>query len=63
MNTDTLQGQWKQMKGKAQQKWGKLTSDELDRVEGRREELVGLLQEKYGYQRERAEKEVRTLFN
>ncbi|HIB63760.1 MAG TPA: CsbD family protein [Phycisphaerales bacterium] len=63
MNTDTLQGQWKQMKGKAQQKWGKLTSDELDRVEGRREELVGLLQEKYGYQRERAEEEVRTLFN
>lgn len=63
MNTDTLQGQWKQLKGKAQQKWGKLTSDDLDRIEGRQEELVGLVQEKYGYARERAEKEVRTLFN
>ena len=63
MNTDTLQGQWKQLKGKAQQKWGKLTSDDLDRIEGRQEELVGLVQEKYGYARERAEEEVRTLFN
>ena len=49
MNTDTIQGQWKQMKGKALQKWGQLTSDDLDRIDGKQEELVGLIQEKYGY--------------
>lgn len=63
MNTDTIQGQWKQMKGKALQKWGQLTSDDLDRIDGKQEELVGLIQEKYGYARERAEEEVRKLFN
>lgn len=58
MNTDILEGKWKQLKGKAQQQWGKLTNDELDRIAGTREELVGLVQERYGYARERAEEEV-----
>lgn len=58
MNWDQIEGNWKQIKGKAQSKWGDLTNDELDRVEGRREEMVGLLQEKYGKAREEAEAQV-----
>jgi len=58
MNRDILQGKWKQLKGQAKQKWGKLTDDELDRIEGSRDELVGLIQERYGRSRDEAEKEV-----
>lgn len=58
MNWDQIEGKWKQYKGKAKAKWGELTDDELDRIEGRREELVGLVQERYGQAREAAEKEV-----
>jgi uncharacterized protein YjbJ (UPF0337 family) len=58
MNQDILQGKWKQAKGLAKQQWGKLTDNQLDRIEGRSEELVGLVQEAYGYSRERAQKEV-----
>jgi uncharacterized protein YjbJ (UPF0337 family) len=58
MNRDIIQGNWNQLKGQVQQHWGKLTGDELDRVEGRRKELVGLVQERYGYAREQAEREV-----
>lgn len=58
VNEDILEGQWKQFQGEAKEQWGKLTDDELDRVEGKRDQLVGLLQEKYGYARERAEREV-----
>ena len=56
MNSDTLQGQWKQLKGQVRQKWGKLTDDEIDQVNGSYERLVGILQEKYGLARENAEK-------
>lgn len=58
MNKDTLKGQWKQLKGRVQQKWGDITNDDLDRIEGRREELVGVIQEKYGRSKEEAEREV-----
>ena len=58
VNQDILQGKWKQAKGQVKQQWGKLTDNQLDRIEGRAEELVGLLQESYGYSRERAEQEV-----
>jgi uncharacterized protein YjbJ (UPF0337 family) len=58
MNIDILQGKWKQLKGKAKQQWGKLTDDDLDRVSGSRDELVGVIQERYGKTREQAEKEV-----
>jgi uncharacterized protein YjbJ (UPF0337 family) len=58
MNWDRVQGNWKQFKGKAQQKWGKLTNDDWDVVEGGREELVGRIQERYGKQRDEAEREV-----
>jgi uncharacterized protein YjbJ (UPF0337 family) len=59
MNTDTLKGQWHQIKGEAKVRWGKLTDNELDQIEGNSEKLVGLVQERYGYARDRAEKEVK----
>jgi uncharacterized protein YjbJ (UPF0337 family) len=58
MNWDTVEGQWKQLKGQAQQKWGKLTDDDWDLVEGKREELIGRIQERYGRNRDEAEREV-----
>ncbi len=57
-NQDVLAGKWKQVRGKAKQTWGKLTDNDLDRITGRFEELSGLVQERYGYTREQAEKEV-----
>ena len=58
MNRDTLKGQWKQVKGEIKRRWGKLTDDELDQVEGSFEKLVGRVQERYGYQRDQAEREI-----
>ena len=58
MNEDILKGKWKQLKGDVQKKWGKLTNDDLDRIEGNREKMVGTLQERYGYEKERAQKEL-----
>ena len=57
-NRDVLAGNWKQMRGKVKQTWGKLTDNDLTRIEGRFDELAGLVQERYGYTREKAEKEV-----
>ena len=57
-NRDVLAGQWEQVRGKAKQTWGKLTDNDLDRIAGRFEELSGLVQQRYGYTREQAEKEV-----
>jgi uncharacterized protein YjbJ (UPF0337 family) len=59
MNWDRIEGNWKQFKGQARQQWGKLTDDELDQVQGRREELVGRIQEKYGIARDEADRQVR----
>ena len=58
MNWDQIKGKWKQAKGKAQQQWGKLTDDDLDVIAGHREELVGKVQERYGIEKEEAEKQV-----
>ena len=58
MNTNTLSGNWKQLKGKAREQWGKLTDDQLDVINGRRDQLVGKVQEAYGKSREQAEREV-----
>ena len=58
MNNDIFAGKWKQIRGDAKVWWGKLTDDDLDKIEGNYEKLVGLLQEKYGYTREQAEKEL-----
>ena len=57
MNWESMKGQWKQFKGKVKQKWGKLTDDDLTQIGGKKEELVGRLQERYGYAKEEAEKE------
>jgi len=57
MNWDVIGGQWKQLKGKAQQRWGKLTDDDWDLIQGKREELVGKLHEVYGKQRDQAERD------
>jgi uncharacterized protein YjbJ (UPF0337 family) len=59
VNWDRIEGNWKQLKGKARQKWGELTDDDLDMIAGRQEELVGKLQERKGIAREQAEREVR----
>ena len=58
MNRDQLQGKWKQFRGRAQEKWGKLTNDDLDVVDGKADQLAGKIQERYGKTREEAEKEV-----
>jgi uncharacterized protein YjbJ (UPF0337 family) len=58
MNKDILKGKWMQIRGEAKKWWGELTDDELDKVSGEYDKFVGLIQEKYGYARDRAEKEV-----
>ena len=58
MNADVLKGKWKEIRGHAKKWWGQLTDDELDKIDGRAEELVGLLQQRYGYAKEVAEKEI-----
>jgi len=55
---DVLQGNWKQMKGQVKEWWGNLTDDDLTKIDGKREKLVGALQERYGYAKERADQEV-----
>jgi uncharacterized protein YjbJ (UPF0337 family) len=59
MNEDRIQGKWKQLKGSIQEKWGKLTNDDLDVVEGNTEYLAGKIQERYGIARDEAEKAVK----
>jgi uncharacterized protein YjbJ (UPF0337 family) len=58
MNSDIFEGQWKQIRGEAKSWWGKLTDDDLDRAAGKLEVLTGIIQEKYGYTRERAAEEI-----
>jgi uncharacterized protein YjbJ (UPF0337 family) len=58
MNSDEMKGKWTQMKGRARERWGELTDDELAQVEGDREQLIGLVQERYGRARTEAEREV-----
>jgi uncharacterized protein YjbJ (UPF0337 family) len=57
MNEDWVKGNWMQFKGKVREQWGKLTNDDLDVIEGRSEQLIGKLQERYGVAREEAEKQ------
>lgn len=58
MNWDQIQGDWKQFSGKVKEKWGKLTDNELTTMAGQREQLIGVLQERYGFEKEQAEKEL-----
>jgi uncharacterized protein YjbJ (UPF0337 family) len=58
MNEDVFKGSWKQIRGKAKEWWGKLTDDDLDVIDGKRDQLIGRLQQRYGYSREQAAQEV-----
>jgi uncharacterized protein YjbJ (UPF0337 family) len=58
MNVDQLKGDWKQLEGKVKAKWGKFTDDDMKIVEGKREELCGRIQERYGCAKEEAQKEL-----
>jgi len=57
MNKDIFEGKWKQMRGQVREWWGKLTDDELEQAGGKADQLIALLQQKYGYSREQAEQE------
>jgi uncharacterized protein YjbJ (UPF0337 family) len=58
MNWDRIQGNWKQVVGKAKAQWGKLTDDDLDVVAGRREQLAGKIQERYGIAKDEVDKQI-----
>lgn len=58
MNKDIVKGNWKEIKGLVKQQWGKLTDNEIMRMEGSYDELAGLLQKKYGYEKDRAASEL-----
>jgi uncharacterized protein YjbJ (UPF0337 family) len=58
MNRDTLSGQWNQLKGSVREQWGKLTNDDLDQIQGKSEQLVGKLQERYGIARDEAQRQL-----
>ena len=60
MNEDTLKGQWTQLKGSSREQWGKLTNDDIDQIQGRSEQLIGKIQERYGVARDDAERQVTT---
>ena len=57
MNWDQMKGQWKQVQGQARQKWADLTDDDMAQIEGKREELVGRIQQRYGVAKEDAERQ------
>jgi uncharacterized protein YjbJ (UPF0337 family) len=58
MNDDILKDQWKQMSGQIKTWWGVLTDDDLDKINGRRDRLINKLQEKYGFTKEQAAREI-----
>ena len=59
MNKNIWDGKWLELKGKVKEKWGKLTDDDLALIDGKREQLLGCLQKKYGYEKDQAEKEIK----
>lgn len=60
MNNDVIRGNWSKMKGNVKQYWGKLTDDEIDQIDGKFDEFVGRIQERYGYSKEEARDKVNT---
>ncbi len=58
MNADQLKGKWKQVKGSVKERWGKLTDDDIDVINGQHDQLIGKIQERYGIAREAAQKQV-----
>lgn len=63
MDKDIFLGKWKQLKGEVKKQWGKLTDDDLDRAEGDRDKLLGVLQEKYGYSKDQARENLDRFLN
>ena len=63
MNSDRMEGEWKQLKGKVKEQWGKLTDDDLKQLEGRSDQLAGKLQQRYGITKEEAEKQAKEFRN
>lgn len=63
MNWDQIEGQWKQTKGQVKEQWGKLTDDDLTTINGKRDQLVGKVQERYGVAKEKAEEQVSSFEN
>lgn len=59
MNNDRVQGQWKQWKGQLKERWGRLTDDDLDVIAGRRDQLLGRIQERHGIAKEEADRQVK----
>ena len=59
MNKDTIQGNWKQLKGKVKEQWGKLTDDDLDVIAGKRDQLLGRIQQRHGLAKDAADEQVR----
>lgn len=59
MNKDIIEGQWTTLKGEVRERWGKLTDDDLDQIAGKRDQLLGTLQKRYGYARDEAERELK----
>ncbi len=56
MNSDSIKGNWAQVKGRIREEWGKLSDDDLERLKGQRDQLIGKIQESYGHNREAIEK-------
>jgi len=63
MNEDIFKGKWKEIKGSVKAKWGNLTDDDVTKVEGQSEKLVGILQKKYGYSKDKAQEEYNQFMN
>ncbi|MBZ9811175.1 MULTISPECIES: CsbD family protein [unclassified Mesorhizobium] len=63
MDWNRVEGNWKQFKGKVKDQWGKLTYDDLDRIAGKRDQLEGVIQERYGIERDRVRQDVDDWYN
>lgn len=63
MNEDILKGKWKEIKGEVKKQWGDLTDDELMEIDGQKDKLVGTIQKKYGYSKEKAEDEYKSFMD
>jgi uncharacterized protein YjbJ (UPF0337 family) len=57
MNKDIVEGKWKELKGRMKETWGKLTDDDLERAKGKADQVIGLLQQRYGYAQDQAKEQ------
>jgi uncharacterized protein YjbJ (UPF0337 family) len=62
MNSEQIEGKWKQFSGKVREKWGKLTDSDIEVIQGKRDQLVGKIQERYGIAKEEAQRQVDAFF-